>query len=163
MPEPTEPRLFHLVHRLHHALFQAGDRMLVQELGITSSQSAVLMFLDKFKGASMGELASAVGLKITSVSGLIDRMEGKGLVRRTRSAADKRSFHISLTVAGDKLVARAKPIIQQNNARMLDHIGGQADIDLFANTCESLIGAIEEQETGRTVPSATLSHIAKTS
>ena len=76
MPEPTEPRLFHLVHRLHQALFQAGDRMLVQELGITSSQSAVLMFLDKFKGASMGELASAVGLKITSVSGP-DRPDGR--------------------------------------------------------------------------------------
>ena len=146
MPNTADPRLFHLVHRLHQALFRAGDRMLADELGITTSQSAVLMFLDGRNEATMSDLASAIGLKITSVSGLVDRMEKKGLVLRQRSEADRRSFHIGLTAGGRKLVEKARPLVRQNNARLLAQIGAQADIELFADACETLIEAVEHHQ-----------------
>lgn len=144
MSNTSEPRLFHLVHRLHQALFRAGDRMLAEELGITTSQSAVLMFLDGRKRASMSDLASAIGLKITSVSGLVDRMEKKGLVERRRSDADRRSFHIELTDDGRTLTARAKPLVRQNNVHLLTLIGERADAEKFADVCETLIEAVEQ-------------------
>ena len=147
MKSTPEPRLFHLVHRLHQALFRAGDRMLVEELGITTSQSAVLMFLDGRTQASMSDLASAVGLKITSVSGLVDRMEKKGLVARRRSETDRRSFHIELTDSGRALTAKAKPLVRENNARLLATIGERADAEKFADVCETLIEAVEQHHT----------------
>ena len=152
MNNTSEPRLFHLVHRLHQALFRAGDRMLAGELGITTSQSAVLMFLDGRSRATMSELASAIGLKITSVSGLVDRMEKKGLVARRRSNTDRRSFHIELTDDGRALTARTKPLVRHNNSRLLAMMGEKADAEHFADVCETLIEAVEQHHADQPQP-----------
>jgi DNA-binding MarR family transcriptional regulator len=53
----------------------------------------------------MAELASYLGLERSSVSGLIDRAEKRGLVRRTASTDDGRAVHLSLTPEGHRLAA----------------------------------------------------------
>jgi DNA-binding MarR family transcriptional regulator len=53
----------------------------------------------------MAELASYLGLERSSVSGLIDRAEKRGLVRRAASADDGRAVRISLTPEGHRLAA----------------------------------------------------------
>lgn len=141
--KPT-PKLFHLVHRLHQSLFRAGDQMLTEKLGISTTQSAVLMYLKGKNGVAMGELADAVGLKITSMSGLVDRMEAKGLLVRRRSDTDRRSFSISLTDAGEQVQKQAEPLVRQSNAALLAAIGDSTDAAAFAEACENIIKAVEE-------------------
>lgn len=143
MPDTFNPRLFHVVHRLHQALFRAGDQMLGEALGISTTQSAVLMYLKSKNGAAMGELAKAVGLKITSLSGLVDRMEAKGLLKRVRSETDRRSFAIKLTPDGRDIIKTAEPIIAKNNAALLEAIGTEVTASQFAEACENLIRAAE--------------------
>ncbi len=143
MTDKTNPRLFHLVHRLHQALFRAGDQMLGEALGISTTQSAVLMYLKSKDGAAMGELAQAVGLKITSMSGLVDRMESKGLLKRVRSETDRRSFAITLTPEGKKILKRAEPLVAQNNAALVNALGDNISASQFAEACENLIRAVE--------------------
>lgn len=46
------------------------------------------------------ELAGALGLDRSSVSGLIERTEGRGLVRREPNPADARSVHVTLSPSG---------------------------------------------------------------
>jgi DNA-binding MarR family transcriptional regulator len=53
----------------------------------------------------MAELAAYLGLERSSVSGLIDRAEKRGLVRRTASTDDGRAVRISLTPEGHRLAA----------------------------------------------------------
>ncbi len=55
---------------------------------------------------TMAELAAFLGLERSSVSGLMDRAERRGLVRRTTSAADARAVQVSLTAEGHGLAAR---------------------------------------------------------
>jgi MarR family transcriptional regulator, lower aerobic nicotinate degradation pathway regulator len=53
------------------------------------------------------ELAALLGLDKSSVTGLVDRAEERGLVRRIASRLDGRSVQVSITPAGQKLVGRA--------------------------------------------------------
>lgn len=53
----------------------------------------------------MAELAAYLGLERSSVSGLIDRAEKRGLVARSASADDGRAVRISLTPEGHRLAA----------------------------------------------------------
>lgn len=143
MTEKANPRMFHLVHRLHQALFRSGDKMLGEALGISTTQSAVLMYLKSKDGASMGELAQAVGLKITSMSGLVDRMEAKGLLKRIRSETDRRSFSITLTSEGKDVLKTAEPRVSQFNTALIEALGDDISPSQFAEACENLIRAAE--------------------
>jgi MarR family transcriptional regulator, lower aerobic nicotinate degradation pathway regulator len=50
------------------------------------------------------DLASYLSLDKSSVTGLVDRAEGRGLVRRTASPVDGRSVEVTITPAGQELI-----------------------------------------------------------
>lgn len=52
---------------------------------------------------TMNELGRLLGLDKSSVSGLVDRAQRRGIVTRTVSAIDRRAFHVSITDAGRQL------------------------------------------------------------
>lgn len=51
----------------------------------------------------MLELSNFLSLEKSSVTGLIDRAERRGLVRRVASSEDRRAVHVQLTVEGRRL------------------------------------------------------------
>src|SRR3546814_3494542 len=53
-------------------------------------------------GLSMGELSARMMVSNGNITGLTDRLVEEGLVKRTPSARDRRSSHVSLTPAGKK-------------------------------------------------------------
>lgn len=55
---------------------------------------------------TMLELARALGLEKSSITGLVDRAERRGLVMRTRGTADGRAVHVALTRSGTSSAAR---------------------------------------------------------
>lgn len=144
MNQHSNPKLFHLLHRTHQALFRASGKMLGEELGISTSQSAVLLYLKRADNATMGDLAQAVGLTITSASGLIDRMEQKQLVLRQRSKSDRRIIRLSLTRTGRQILSKAEPLIKAANAVMLEKIGSDANVEIFTRACAAMIDAADE-------------------
>ncbi|QHT63015.1 MarR family transcriptional regulator [Paenibacillus lycopersici] len=52
---------------------------------------------------SMLQLAQYLGLDKSSITGLIDRAERRGLVQRVPSPTDRRGFHVRITEAGLRL------------------------------------------------------------
>jgi DNA-binding MarR family transcriptional regulator len=52
---------------------------------------------------TMNELGRFLGLDKSSISGLVDRAQRRGLVDRTVSATDRRAFRVSITDAGRRL------------------------------------------------------------
>ena len=54
----------------------------------------------------MNELAGYLGLDKSSVTGLVDRAEKRGLVRRRQSSKDGRGVEVGITPAGRKLAQR---------------------------------------------------------
>jgi DNA-binding MarR family transcriptional regulator len=73
-----------------------------REYGITSQQGQLLCVL-MVQPYGMGELGSILGLAKSSLTGLVDRTERHGLVRREQDARDLRAVRVALTPRGSKL------------------------------------------------------------
>lgn len=98
-----------LLGRVMSALLEAHDKALVQ-FGLTSRQGVVLMNCSRGEAHSPVELAVFNGLDVSSMSRMLDRLERKGLVRRSRTGADRRKVNVQLTAKGRMLVRKATPV-----------------------------------------------------
>lgn len=68
----------------------------------------------------MLQLSRHLGLGKSSITGLVDRAECRGLVERTKSLADRRGFNVSLTSAGRELVHSAGSEIERQIHAVLE-------------------------------------------
>ncbi len=68
---------------------------------------------------SMLELAQMLALEKSSVTGLVDRAQQRGLVTRTRSARDARGVHVRLTEHGHAVAAAFAERVAQRLAALL--------------------------------------------
>ena len=88
------------------------SRRLVQEHGLTGPQLVLLRAIGSVREISLGELARQVSLSQGTVTGVADRLEGRGLIVRTRSEADRRRVLVRLTEAGFSVLAEAPSLLQ---------------------------------------------------
>jgi DNA-binding MarR family transcriptional regulator len=89
------------VHRvLDHLAAELSD------LGLRQAEVNVLAQLRPGAPRSVGELASATGQRPSTLTGVLDRLERRRLVRRRVNPADRRSFTIELTAPGERAAAR---------------------------------------------------------
>lgn len=85
----------------------AAYRPLLEELGLTYTQYLVLLTLWEQGEMTVKHLSSTLHLDYGTMSPLLKRMEGAGLIHRTRSAHDERSVLVSCTGQGEELRGRA--------------------------------------------------------
>jgi DNA-binding MarR family transcriptional regulator len=88
------------------------------EAGLSMAQVRLLGIL-RDREPGMLELARHLSLEKSSVTGLVDRAERRGLVTRTRSAQDARATHVGLTPQGRDLVARFADAVAGRIAELL--------------------------------------------
>ncbi|MGI5285368.1 MarR family winged helix-turn-helix transcriptional regulator [Nonomuraea polychroma] len=67
-----------------------------ERLGLGMTEEKTLDLLQRLGPMTAGEIAQHTGLAPASVSGLIDRLEGKWLVRRTRDTKDRRRVIVEI-------------------------------------------------------------------
>lgn len=94
------------LRRIFKAIHQYSEEVL-KEFGVTGPQLWLLKTLREEGGTSVGELSEKMYLHISTVSGIIDRLETKGYVVRKREAPDRRVVTVHLTAAGKRIVDRA--------------------------------------------------------
>jgi DNA-binding MarR family transcriptional regulator len=75
------------------------------ELELSPAQCHVLHLLEPGHAVPMGELAGAMSCDASNVTGLVDRLEARGLIARQPSPADRRVKVLSLTAAGRRVRA----------------------------------------------------------
>lgn len=97
-------------------LMQAGS-MYTKELNkkyqVSAAQLNCLIALYENGPLSSSHIARHIFVKPSTVTGIIDRLEQKGLAKRTRSSPDRRVITIELTTEGYQLAENAPPPIQQ--------------------------------------------------
>ena len=76
---------------------------LAAELELSPAQCHVLHLIEPDRPLSMGRLADSLACDASNVTGLVDRLESRGLVRRRPSARDRRVKVLELTPAGAHL------------------------------------------------------------
>ena len=114
-----EDRLIYLVFtaqqklrtHLKNAMSEAG-------VSITPAQSAILFLLKRKDGQTMSELTQELSIDNSTLTGLVDRLERSGFVRRNASTADRRLSHVYITGSGHDEIERAKAVIRRVNDRI---------------------------------------------
>lgn len=86
------------LHRETAALYAE----IARRFELTSQQTQVLCLLDRHH-PSFGELATLLGCDKTNVTGVVDRLQRRGLLAREPDAQDRRITRIVLTPAGVEL------------------------------------------------------------
>ncbi|MGH8876982.1 MAG: MarR family winged helix-turn-helix transcriptional regulator [Stackebrandtia sp.] len=95
------PALIRLAHHVNHVFADAS-----REHGITPQQAQLLCLLIAGP-VGMTELSRTLRLEKSSLTGLVDRVERRGLVRRVRGDCDRRSYLVALTEQGTALADAA--------------------------------------------------------
>lgn len=95
---PEERRLGYMFRQIQRAFHQAYNKKLECH-NLTSTQSEVLSFLAgvKEQQATQKEIEYYLNLKNPTVTGILNRLEEKNYVKRTRNPKDKRSHVVVLT------------------------------------------------------------------
>ena len=83
--------------------FWRTDSRHVRSLRLTPSQFDVIATLGDTEGLTCAELSTATLVTKGTLTGVLDRLEAKGLIKRIPVAADRRSTRICLTEKGNRL------------------------------------------------------------
>jgi DNA-binding MarR family transcriptional regulator len=79
---------------------------LAAELELSPAQCHVLQLIEPGRPLPMGRLAQTLACDASNVTGLVDRLESRGLVRRHTSPEDRRVKVLELTAKGTRLRAQ---------------------------------------------------------
>ncbi|MHB8520917.1 MAG: MarR family winged helix-turn-helix transcriptional regulator [Limisphaerales bacterium] len=108
LPGPRYAALLQLL-RTAETLWNAS-RVFFARWDLSPSQFNVLNLAgDCPEGRSQTELSRALIMHRSNVTGLVDRLEQRGLVQRRDSALDRRAYRIVLTPAGKRLLREILP------------------------------------------------------
>lgn len=80
--------------------------VLLSATGVSQGEAHVLALLADGGEHTVGELQRGLGHRPSTLSGILDRLEARDLVRRALNGADRRSFLIALTRSG-RVAARS--------------------------------------------------------
>src|SRR6059058_3152369 len=83
------------------------------EMGLSFSQAHALRLLDPDEPMPMSALAERLFCDASNVTGIADRLEARGLVRRQSAAGDRRVKALTITSAGIKLREQVVELMSQ--------------------------------------------------
>jgi DNA-binding MarR family transcriptional regulator len=105
LPPPERPEIDAIVEMIIY-LYTESRRLtkgMASGFGLTGPQLTILKLLESFQDLSLSTLSERIRAQNSTVTGIVDRMEREGLVRRERSKADRRVVHIRLSEKGARL------------------------------------------------------------
>ncbi len=92
----------------YHA-FSGYSASHVRQMNLTPAQFDIIVTLGNTPGMAFNQLARKTLITKGTLTGIIDRLEAKGLVRREVPAGDRRSFRAVLPEAGEALFSEVFP------------------------------------------------------
>ena len=97
------------------------SRSLVNTHGLTGPQAAILRALSA-KPLTAGELAEEVNLSQGTVTDILNRLEQKGQLLRTRDSQDRRRVIVQLTDKARDILSSAPPLLQERFSRRFNQL-----------------------------------------
>jgi DNA-binding MarR family transcriptional regulator len=91
-------------------------------LGLKRVEMTILQLVKANPDVTPTRLARALAVTTPAVSGLLDRLEERGLLLRRKSASDGRAQHLLLTDTGQALAADALTQLLAEEARAMAHL-----------------------------------------
>jgi DNA-binding MarR family transcriptional regulator len=89
---------------------------------VSFPQYLLLGFLSQQKSLSMSEIAGKMGHSTAAATGLVDRLEKLGYVRRAHGADDRRKIMVQITAEGSTLVAQVRADVVNNILKIMEQL-----------------------------------------
>jgi DNA-binding MarR family transcriptional regulator len=129
-------------------LIQASElysKELNKKYQISAAQLNCILTLYEYGPLPPSKIAQHMMVKSSTVTGVVDRLENKGLAERLRNSPDRRMITIQLTPAGKKLAENAPPPIQQ---KIIDGLKQteKAKKEEIVNALNMLTGMLDVQD-----------------
>jgi DNA-binding MarR family transcriptional regulator len=135
---PASPDLLQLDEHLNELAKRYQFRSLDDRTygPLTVTHSYCLRILHFHGQRTMGELAAGLQVRLSTMTGIVDQLERKGLVERIGHPHDRRSFRVGLTRKGrtlyqgahDAFLSHLEPLLHGRTAaarrEILDFLGG---------------------------------------
>lgn len=139
-----------LISKIKQIQDRVFGRLLVQH-GIdqfNGAQGRILHVLWNADNVPISELAKKTGLAKTTLTSMLDRLEGSGYLRRRNNADDRRIINIKLT---DKAAAmRAEyDAVSENMKDIFYKRFSENEIEEFETYLDRILGNLKEEEEGR--------------
>lgn len=143
-PEVTRDQVREITYQIRR-LMQAGE-LYTKELNKTHQVSVpqlyCLLALYEHGPLPPSQIAKYVMVNSSTVTGIIDRLEQKGLVSRLRDSPDRRVINIQLTEAGKDLARNAPPPVQHKIVEGLKRLP-QSKINKIVQSLHTLTHMLE--------------------
>jgi DNA-binding MarR family transcriptional regulator len=119
MAMPHDDRLIYLLFTAQQKLRTYLKKMMTKEnVRVTTAQAGILFLLKQKDGRTMSELSQILSIDNSTITGLVDRLEKTGLVRRDASPHDRRASHVFINPQGIEEVDKAKRVIKMVNQKI---------------------------------------------
>ena len=120
MSVPADRRLIFLLNAGHRRVQRWIEGKMAAKGGLTAAQSGALFVLGPRDGALIGEVAEALDLAPSAMTGLIDRMARAELVERRPDPKDGRALRLYLTDKGREAREDAKAGVEGLNHHLTE-------------------------------------------
>ena len=111
-------RIFRSLRKIIRAV-DIHSRKLLSDLKITAPQMICLYTISRPQELTQSQLAAEVDLGASTITGIVDRLEAKGYLRRDRSTVDRRKVVLRITDTGRKVARLAPALLQDRLANSL--------------------------------------------
>ena len=131
----------------------------VRQSGLTHAQFDIIATLGNTPGMSYKELGERTLITKGTLTGVIERLEQKGLVARQRSCDDKRSFFVRLTPCGESLFREVFPKVVAHGRQLFASFTDADfdEMDQALSKLKQLIAAAPSQD-GEPCPTSPSPH-----
>lgn len=118
MPRTVDPDSFgFLITDLSRLVRAEFDRLIAESgLGVTPGEARVLAHAARAGLVRQNVLAERIGVEAMTVTGFLDRLEAKQLIRRTPDPGDRRAKLVHLTDAADELLLKVRQLTANTRA-----------------------------------------------
>jgi DNA-binding MarR family transcriptional regulator len=126
---------------LDHALQSASKRMETNH-GVTAPQRLVVRIVGRFPGISAGEVAEILHLHPSTLTGVLKRLEARGMVARRADPRDGRRALLSLTARGRRVDDLRTVTVEASVRRVLRGVP-RASVRAARELAERLAAALD--------------------
>ena len=111
-------------------------------LGISMAQLHIMYTLERNGEMTMSRLADVLGVSLSNASGLVDRMEERGYIERTRVPEDRRIVLVRVTEAGTRMIQTNDALSDELMRAVLERLN-PAELPVIARATAEVRAALE--------------------
>jgi DNA-binding MarR family transcriptional regulator len=130
---------------IHHAM-RIALKAEVAKGELTGPQTAVMRIVVRTPGVSLRDLSREVSLAHSTVSGIVDRLEKRGLVERNPDQADRRIMRVRPTATITTWMEERLPVLKMAPLQAALHRANPEEREALANAVTRLRGLLTAPE-----------------